>query len=188
MWVAEVGVGIQLVSDDPVPLSSETGTTLQWIGFSSDGDGQVFTYDSQQRLRVRVSVGGGAWMMVLDLEAAKLAGNKTAINAWWPLAVSDGQLLYCMLHKSEPYPLVSPRPVVLTTSLLMPLLARSTASAYVLGEEEFVLASMRLHASLHAHADDVPEKPTFVFFNSSIVHLSILPLNIVIFQSTVRKN
>lgn len=97
-------------------LALSPGSTLSWLGFTSDG--LPCTADSTGVLRVRSPQYGGAWVPVLDTEAAARASE-----AWWPVGLSGDALTCIVCPRSHPHPVLHPRPIFTRTPLRLPLLA-----------------------------------------------------------------
>ncbi|XP_078443316.1 transducin family protein / WD-40 repeat family protein isoform X2 [Wolffia australiana] len=115
----------------PVPLSP--GSTLSWFGFSEEG--QLSSCDSHGVLRVFTNQFSGSW---LPLFRAKDSEEEI----YWVVGLNATKLFCVVCKPPEPYPVVSPKPVLTVLDLSFPVVLSDLGASNL--ENEFIMCSYQL--------------------------------------------
>lgn len=142
--ISEFGDTEAHVASGPLPLSVES--TLEWVGFSDDGE--LVIYDSSDTLcSLRATSSGLRWCVVADNLA-----HAVDADTFWVVSVANESVFGIPCHGIEKHPTAVPRPALVTRPLEFPALEKSISSRRTLSARRtWVSRSRELQVSIATH-------------------------------------
>ena len=136
--------------DGQLPLAP--GSTLHWLGFTSRG--MLLSYDTQGVVRACSSVWGMQWIALLYVDTVK----KNKSDYYWPIGCIDDKLMYVICKQSNRQPSVTPKPILQSVQLQLPLLSLSNHDIQL--EEQYIRNELIYSWSNITHGESIKQQAT----------------------------